>query len=755
MAKKKIEITRPRKIAGISSVAMVIFLSAAFIIETRVTGAAVNYNLIWIVMAVALVLVFSVVRTSANPQKLAFNVPLILQLFYTALMIMSNWQTTHYLIICVALCAISCIYSNFSRTVLFIVVQNLGIILLVALGYPICGDNVPLLVILITWVICLFASIIMLVLTRSATVHLNRALEHQNSFRDLLDTTENFVAMINEHNEIVYSSKTLSKLGNVENPVLVQGRPIIDIFPGKSLKVYAGKMLKEKDNYAEDWEFNLLGQKRYFKAISHRLEGSGGTLISLYDMTHLAERDEIAAMKDSMQIGLFFMDKNYVIQDHYSRYLEEMLSDTKLYGKLFTDIISDSVTDSEMDAIKDYFKMVIERSYDQDMLDDINPLNELHYVHKGTGDRKVFQCAFSTVERDKGEVFLLVTVYDITLRIELQKRLAEEEAKRQEEMQSFFELVQVEPAVFHDYMSDMEHEFNSIDKTMKNEAMSAHEAVVKVYQSVHAMKSNAVILGLSIFGNKLHNLESKIKKMREIKGEIPFGEMLNLTMDIEKIANEKEGFKDIIEKLQTYSGGGASGGGGVVNNKEQNVKVLVDALAKATAKAAEDEEKLIKFIANDIDAEALEKGPKRDIKDILMQLIRNSAVHGIEMPEVRKSKGKNENGNIKLSIKLTDDKKHIHIKLSDDGNGIDYKKVSQKALSKGLIKKEDADNKDALMKALFAPGFSTAETEGVHAGRGIGLNLVRDRIKEINGSVKLKTEAGKGTVFLISIPAAK
>jgi len=58
------------------------------------------------------------------------------------------------------------------------------------------------------------------------------------------------------------------------------------------------------------------------------------------------------------------------------------------------------------------------------------------------------------------------------------------------------------------------------------------------------------------------------------------------------------------------------------------------------------------------------------------------------------------------------------------------------------------------MKAIFSPGFSTAETEGVHAGRGIGLNLVRERIKEINGSIKLRSETGKGIVFFVVIPLA-
>jgi two-component system chemotaxis sensor kinase CheA len=145
------------------------------------------------------------------------------------------------------------------------------------------------------------------------------------------------------------------------------------------------------------------------------------------------------------------------------------------------------------------------------------------------------------------------------------------------------------------------------------------------------------------------------------------------------------------------------------------------------------------------------------MKDILMQLVRNSAVHGIEMPDVRKTAGKRETGIIKLTITLSEDRKHIHMKLIDDGKGLDYPKIAKKALSKKLIKKEDATNKDILMKAIFMPGFSTAEgaEDGVHAGRGIGLNLVRDRVKETNGTIKLRSETGKGTVFFVSIPLPK
>jgi len=193
------------------------------------------------------------------------------------------------------------------------------------------------------------------------------------------------------------------------------------------------------------------------------------------------------------------------------------------------------------------------------------------------------------------------------------------------------------------------------------------------------------------------------------------------------------------------------GGGGA----KQGVKVLVESLAKTAARVAQDMGKQIKFVANDVEPEAFENSPRRVVKDILMQLIRNSAVHGIETPEERKKRGKNETGIVKLSIKYSEDKKHVHVKLTDDGNGLDYKKIAVKALQKKMLKKEEAVKKDMLLKVIFMPGFSTAESETVHGGRGIGLNLVRDRIKEVKGTIKIKSEDGKGTVFFISLPVQK
>jgi len=418
-----------------------------------------------------------------------------------------------------------------------------------------------------------------------------------------------------------------------------------------------------------------------------------------------------------------------------------MLSEDDLFGKCFLDLLSASFNSKELGNIQDYFEMIFKRTLDQSVLDDINPLGEFRYVNAKTGNRKVFQCDFTTIEQTHGENFILITMYDITAEIELQQRLAEEEDRRHKEMKSVFELIQVEPQVLNDFLEDAEYEFDRINEILKNDALSAHAALVEIYQSIHAIKSNAVILGLNTFGDKAHDLESEIKKLREQENTL-FSDMLNLTMNIEKLFQENDGIKKTIKKINSFK----SFKGG----QRQGQYVLVESLTKTVNKVSLDMGKKIKFIVDDIDDEAIEKGQRRVIKETLMQLARNSATHGIELPQDRVAKGKDETGIIRLSIKINGG--NIHVKLGDDGCGIDYAKIAEKALRLNLIKAKDTNDKKTLLKMIFSPGFSTAETEGIHAGRGIGLSLVHDRVRSAKGSIKVQSEFGKGTVFNIFFP---
>ncbi|RZT22920.1 chemotaxis protein CheA [Fictibacillus sp. BK138] len=141
-----------------------------------------------------------------------------------------------------------------------------------------------------------------------------------------------------------------------------------------------------------------------------------------------------------------------------------------------------------------------------------------------------------------------------------------------------------------------------------------------------------------------------------------------------------------------------------------------------------------------------------EIGDPLVHLLRNSIDHGIEKPSVRNASGKNETGTIYLRAYHSGN--HVFIEIEDDGAGINRQKVLEKALENGIITKEMSENLSdkQCFELLFASGFSTAEVISDISGRGVGLDVVKNKIESLGGSISVDSTAGFGTIFSIQLP---
>jgi chemosensory pili system protein ChpA (sensor histidine kinase/response regulator) len=134
----------------------------------------------------------------------------------------------------------------------------------------------------------------------------------------------------------------------------------------------------------------------------------------------------------------------------------------------------------------------------------------------------------------------------------------------------------------------------------------------------------------------------------------------------------------------------------------------------------------------------------------LEHMVRNAVAHGIELPETRIQAGKAEYGELRLSARQEGNE--IVITLADDGAGIDVAAVRAQAEARGWLKPGEAVSPEQVEQLLFRSGFSTAKTVTEVAGRGVGLDVVKNEIAGIGGRVKLETEAGKGARFTIRLP---
>ncbi len=136
--------------------------------------------------------------------------------------------------------------------------------------------------------------------------------------------------------------------------------------------------------------------------------------------------------------------------------------------------------------------------------------------------------------------------------------------------------------------------------------------------------------------------------------------------------------------------------------------------------------------------------------DPLMHLVRNAVSHGLETADERVAQGKPAEG--KLTLRAATAGESVLIEIADDGRGIDKERVAARAQAKGLIAAGATLDDKALLELICAPGFSTRDEADRGSGRGVGMDVVRNTVEELGGSISLETESGRGTRFIIELP---
>ncbi len=148
----------------------------------------------------------------------------------------------------------------------------------------------------------------------------------------------------------------------------------------------------------------------------------------------------------------------------------------------------------------------------------------------------------------------------------------------------------------------------------------------------------------------------------------------------------------------------------------------------------------------------MDKTMIEDLNDPLVHLVRNAVDHGVETVEERLAAGKPEKSFVELSARQEGD--HILITITDDGKGMSPEVIRNKAVDKGLITAEMANTLDEsrCLELILLPGFTTKNEISSVSGRGVGMDVVKTNIQKLNGTVNIHSEAGKGSVFSISLP---
>jgi len=217
-----------------------------------------------------------------------------------------------------------------------------------------------------------------------------------------------------------------------------------------------------------------------------------------------------------------------------------------------------------------------------------------------------------------------------------------------------------------------------------------------------------------------------------------------------RLANIRKNFESDLQQLENRLFDVQND---IINLRMLPLSIILEPLKRTIEKDAISFGKKIHF---DIPIEdiGLDKVILEQLSDILLHLLRNSMDHGIESEEERKKQGKDPVGTIKLTTNTF--ATHLEMIIEDDGQGIDYEKVRQKAITHYPDREAEilAMNESDLSTFLFISGFSTNDTVTSISGRGVGLDVVRTNMEKIKGKINFTTEKGKGTKFILTFPSS-
>ncbi|WKK83071.2 chemotaxis protein CheA [Marivirga arenosa] len=191
----------------------------------------------------------------------------------------------------------------------------------------------------------------------------------------------------------------------------------------------------------------------------------------------------------------------------------------------------------------------------------------------------------------------------------------------------------------------------------------------------------------------------------------------------------------------------------VMNVRLVQVGFLLNKFHRIVRDIAHKESKKVNLILEGAETE-IDRNILHVISDSMIHLVRNAIGHGIEKEEDRIKNNKSAEGN--LIIKASSESDNVILEIIDDGAGINPSKIKEKALSKGLIKAQDVDHmsQEEILMLIFRPGFSTNDQVNDISGRGVGMDVVKQSLDSIGGTIKIDSEVGKGSTFTLNLPSS-
>jgi|HubBroStandDraft_6_1064221.scaffolds.fasta_scaffold97256_2 two-component system chemotaxis sensor kinase CheA len=482
--------------------------------------------------------------------------------------------------------------------------------------------------------------------------------------------------------------------------------------------------------------------------------------------------------------GFFLLDANYRIGAVWSEALTRMFGREDFAGLSFEELLRDLVPAATLATATKYIKLLWGERAHENLMKSINPLGQLEItMDNGHGGKesRYLQFDFHRVMGPAGIKHVLCSVGDITSSVLLARELQESQDNANAQVDMMLAMMHIDPLQLVSFLDGAETGLKLVNTILKDPARTDAEFRKKLsglFRELHSIKGEASALNLSSIAARVHSLEDIVSELKK-KAELSGNDFLPMVLKLDDLLAHLRSVRDMAGRLTALKEGTA---GERMSGTQQftapppapappppgpppqaqprgaqafarRAEDLAPALHSLAERLAHDQGKRFRLKLtglNEVPASYVST-----VKDCLIQMLRNSAVHGIEAPEVRRALAKQDIGIV--SVAFQRGVEGFDLVFEDDGAGIAPDTLKAAAVRQQLITEDEAAAMDTrtAMALIFRPGFTTQEQVSMDAGRGVGMDVVARSVYALGGRIGVSTHPGKYTRFKISLPGGQ
>lgn len=476
-------------------------------------------------------------------------------------------------------------------------------------------------------------------------------------------------------------------------------------------------------------------------------------------------RRETTEILETVNEGLFLIDKQLIIGEQHSAKLVEVLGTQQFAGQSFQALLGNIVSAKDAETARGFIELLFDPKIKEKLIGDLNPLNsvEVNIANQSGGFltkhlQFSFARAYQKNEDDIAEIsHVLVTVLDVSEQVKLARALNESRKHNESQLELITSLLHTHPGLLREFIANSFNCFNRINNVLRQPAKTSQavrDKAVNIFREIHNFKGEAASLKLEFFEITAHKMEDTLTLLRD-KSDLTGNDYLGLTVQLENLISYTQQVEHLTERLGQFAIVSSNKFKAAYtppptgSRREQAWDHLQDFVQNLALRNG----KLVKLVASGLSEIELEANYEQQLKEIIIQLLRNAVVHGIESPNDREMSEKIMEGRIDLrlaKISATE----MELTVMDDGAGLDYDAIRAKAFATGKWPDDEIESwtNKHLLGLIFHEGFSTAKEISKDAGRGVGMEAVMSHVLEHRGKITVSSRRGRHCRFVITLP---